>query len=98
MLQAGPVHFKRRKTRFSNVWAGQYVTYALAKDSGDVYAWGLNNYNQLGKYLQFIFASVRSKSMLSLERLYLDAVAFYGCLVKENIYIFMEVSGKITPQ
>jgi regulator of chromosome condensation len=48
LLTPAAVHFKRRKTEFSDVWAGQYVTYALAKQSGEVYAWGLNNYHQLG--------------------------------------------------
>jgi len=35
--------------KFCDVWTGQYCTYAKAKDTGDIYAWGLNNYFQLGK-------------------------------------------------
>lgn len=48
LLEPGVVHFKKRKTRFCDVWAGQYVTFAKSK-TGEVYAWGLNNYYQLGK-------------------------------------------------
>lgn len=48
LLSPGPVHCKRRRTRFSDVWTGQYATYAKARDSGDIYSWGLNNYYQLG--------------------------------------------------
>jgi len=38
----------RKKVKFSDVFAGSFCTYALRKDSDDVYAWGLNNYGQLG--------------------------------------------------
>ena len=51
LLQPGLVHFRRRKLRFSDVWTGQYITFAQARESGDIYAWGLNNYFQLGKYI-----------------------------------------------
>merc|ERR1719204_1733708 len=34
--------------KFSDVWAGQYSSYAKEKETGDIYAWGLNNYSQLG--------------------------------------------------
>ncbi|XP_076058734.1 regulator of chromosome condensation 1 [Oratosquilla oratoria] len=41
--------FKSRKlVLFDHVWAGGYTTFARAKDSGDVYGFGLNNYCQLG--------------------------------------------------
>lgn len=33
--------------RFSDIWAGTYVSFAKST-SGDIYAWGLNNYYQLG--------------------------------------------------
>jgi len=38
-----------RRVRFCDIWTGQYCTFAKAKDGGDVYAWGLNNYYQLGE-------------------------------------------------
>ena len=49
ILKPGPVHFKKRKARFSDVWCGQYHTFAKDKDTNDIYSWGLNNYFQLGK-------------------------------------------------
>ncbi|KAH9523591.1 Regulator of chromosome condensation [Bulinus truncatus] len=52
ILSPGRVRVKRFKTRklaqFSDVWAGTYTTFAKDKDTGDIYAWGLNNYYQLG--------------------------------------------------
>ena len=33
-----------------DVWTGQYVTYTRAKDTGEIFAWGLNNYFQLGEW------------------------------------------------
>lgn len=36
-----------RHCRFCDVWAGTYVSFAKSV-SGDIYAWGLNNYYQLG--------------------------------------------------
>ena len=37
----------RRETKFKNVFAGSFCTFAVAKDSQIVYVWGLNNYGQL---------------------------------------------------
>ncbi|CAL1547154.1 unnamed protein product [Lymnaea stagnalis] len=52
ILSPGRVKVKRHKSRkmaqFSDVWAGQYMTFAKDKENGDIYAWGLNNYYQLG--------------------------------------------------
>ena len=33
--------------RFDDIWAGTYVSFAKTSD-GEMYAWGLNNYYQLG--------------------------------------------------
>ncbi|KAL3868081.1 hypothetical protein ACJMK2_040918 [Sinanodonta woodiana] len=41
------VKFKR-KLKFSDVWAGQYVTFAQEQKTQQIHAWGLNNYYQLG--------------------------------------------------
>jgi len=38
----------RRKVKFLDVFAGSFSTFALSRDTDDVYAWGLNNYGQLG--------------------------------------------------
>ncbi|XP_042227472.1 regulator of chromosome condensation-like [Homarus americanus] len=41
--------FKNRKAvLFDDVWAGGLGTFVRARGTGDVYAFGLNNYNQLG--------------------------------------------------
>ena len=53
ILKMSPVrckkHGSRKRAQFSDIWAGQYVTFAKEKETGDIYAWGLNNYFQLGK-------------------------------------------------
>ena len=52
ILKMGPVrcmkHGSRKRAQFSDIWAGQYVTFAKEKETGEIYAWGLNNYFQLG--------------------------------------------------
>jgi len=48
LLNAHYVHFKSKKERFDDIWTGQYNSFARAKDSGNIYCWGLNNYGQLG--------------------------------------------------
>lgn len=50
----GQVHVKhhRRTVKFSDAWAGQHVTFGKQRDTGDIFAWGLNNYFQLGTKLQ----------------------------------------------
>ena len=43
-------HYRARKALvFDGVWAGGENTFARDKNTGHIYAWGLNNYNQLGK-------------------------------------------------
>ena len=50
------VHFRKRKSVFSDIWAGAFVTYAKEKNTGEIYSWGLNNYYQLGKLSKFFLA------------------------------------------
>lgn len=38
----------RRGLKFKDIFCGSYCTFAIAKENNDVYAWGLNNYGQLG--------------------------------------------------
>lgn len=41
--------FKSRKNvSFDDIWAGGLATFSRSKETGEVYAFGLNNYNQLG--------------------------------------------------
>lgn len=46
-LKPAPVKFEDELTKFDKIWAGQYSSFARAKN-GDIYGWGLNNYCQLG--------------------------------------------------
>ncbi|XP_067929911.1 regulator of chromosome condensation-like [Watersipora subatra] len=51
LLKLQQVHFQgtrtNRKPKFDDIWAGTYVSFAKSTN-GDIYAWGLNNYYQLG--------------------------------------------------
>lgn len=47
LLKPDKVRAPRRRTTFTNVWAGSYCTLALTSD-GEILACGLNNYSQLG--------------------------------------------------
>ncbi|XP_069959972.1 regulator of chromosome condensation-like isoform X1 [Cherax quadricarinatus] len=50
LLDPQPIKvFKNRKAvLFDDVWAGGVATFARARETGNIYAFGLNNYNQLG--------------------------------------------------
>ena len=51
--------YKTRKlAKFCDVWTGQYMTFAKEKDTGEIYAWGLNNYYQLGQLLVSLSAEM----------------------------------------
>ena len=38
----------RKKHKFTDIFSGSFQTFAVSGDSNDVYAWGLNNWGQLG--------------------------------------------------
>lgn len=42
------VYRRRKAVAFDEVWAGGLATFVRAKDTGDIYGFGLNNYNQMG--------------------------------------------------
>lgn len=46
LLVPAIVMFKKSEL-FENIWAGSYCTFAKS-NKGDIYAFGLNNYNQIG--------------------------------------------------
>ncbi|XP_044016380.1 regulator of chromosome condensation-like [Aphidius gifuensis] len=49
LLNPNLVEFKiNKKLQFSNIWAGQYCTFAREYNKGDIYVFGLNNYHQIG--------------------------------------------------
>ena len=63
LLKPDQVHSKNRRAVFKDVWAGSYDTLALTMDN-EVYACGLNNYNQLGIDKGMVFHTlVKSKGL-----------------------------------
>lgn len=57
-------HKSKKRVVFDDVYAGQYMSYAREKDTGSIYAWGLNNYYQLGTNdLENKFVPVYVKAM-----------------------------------
>jgi len=61
--------FKARKhVAFDDVWAGGLATFARSKATGEVYGFGLNNYNQLGdedtnaKYQPILLKDLKGKT------------------------------------
>ncbi|CAL4061856.1 unnamed protein product, partial [Meganyctiphanes norvegica] len=66
--------FKNRKiVTFDDVWAGGLATFVRVKDTGEVYAFGLNNYNQLGdedtnaKYQPVLLKDFREKIWIQIS-------------------------------
>lgn len=50
LLQPAPISLKPSlRLHFDNIWASTYGTFCKVANSDDVYVFGLNNYNQLGK-------------------------------------------------
>jgi regulator of chromosome condensation len=47
ILNPSLVRFKK-SLKFKDVFCGSYATFAVSKVNSDIYAWGLNNYGQLG--------------------------------------------------
>jgi len=47
LLQPDKIHISKRSTHFTDVWAGNYDTFAMTSE-GEMLVMGLNNYNQLG--------------------------------------------------
>jgi len=48
LLNPAKARFGKKNFICSDVWSGQYGTYAQESGSGAIYAWGLNNHYQLG--------------------------------------------------
>jgi len=47
LLQPEKIHLSKKSTTFTDVWAGNYDTFAMTS-TGEMLVMGLNNYNQLG--------------------------------------------------
>ena len=61
LLNPSVVTCKSRRIKFCDIWTGQYCTFAKEKDKGEIYAWGLNNYYQLGKTVVFQLFCMESR-------------------------------------
>ena len=67
ILNPNQVRDKRRGLKFSDIFCGSYSTFAVAEDN-TVYAWGLNNYGQLGNgNLDNLYIPAKVKSLTSLN-------------------------------
>ena len=49
------MYYRRKAVLFDEVWAGGLGTFVRDKASGDIYGFGLNNYNQMGELLIIAF-------------------------------------------
>ncbi|KAK2567315.1 Regulator of chromosome condensation [Acropora cervicornis] len=66
ILNPKQVRDRRRGLKFKDVFCGSYSTFALAQD-GAVFAWGLNNYGQLGTGdVETQYGPVKIESLTSL--------------------------------
>lgn len=48
ILTPEPVYTRKKNLELDEVWTGSYSTFAREKHTGNIYGFGLNNYNQLG--------------------------------------------------
>jgi regulator of chromosome condensation len=50
LLTPAVVEFKvSKKLQFDNIWAGNFCTFVKEYQKEDIYVFGLNNFNQIGK-------------------------------------------------
>lgn len=55
-MNPGLINF-HSKTKFDNIWTGNYNSFAKDHYSGEIFSFGLNNYKQLGELCLYIFSS-----------------------------------------
>lgn len=67
ILNPKQVRDRKRGLKFKDVFCGSYSTFAVAQDDS-VYAWGLNNYGQLGTGdVETLYAPAKVESLASLS-------------------------------
>lgn len=67
ILNPKKVRDRNKGLKFKDVFCGSYSTFAVAQDDS-VYAWGLNNYGQLGTGdVETLYAPVKVESLTSLN-------------------------------
>lgn len=91
ILNPKQVRDKKRLT-FKDIFCGSYSTFAVAQD-GAVYAWGLNNYGQLGTGdLETLYAPTKVEALTSLNS---DNDKCISIASGQHHTIVLDSSGKV---
>jgi len=92
ILNPKQVRDKKKGLKFKDVFCGSYSTFAVAQD-GPVYAWGLNNYGQLGTGdLETLYAPVKVESLTSLNS---DSDKCVSIASGQHHTIVLDSAGKV---
>lgn len=92
ILNPKQVRDKKKGLKFKDIFCGSYSTFSVAQD-GSVYAWGLNNYGQLGTGdLETLYAPVKVKSLTSLNS---DSDKCVSIASGQHHTIILDSSGRV---
>lgn len=92
ILNPKQIRDKKRGLKFKDIFCGSYSTFAVAQD-GSIYAWGLNNYGQLGTGdLETLYAPTKVESLMSLN---LDSDKSVSIASGQHHTIILNSSGKV---
>ena len=92
ILNPKQVRDKKKGLKFKDIFCGSYCTFAVAQD-GPVYAWGLNNYGQLGTGdLETLYAPVKVESLTSLN---VDGDKCVSIASGQHHTIVLDSAGKV---
>eukprot|EP00795_Rhopilema_esculentum_P002594 gene2594-790_t len=79
MLLAPQIVRFKKKQRFTDIFTGSFHTFAVAEEENEVYAWGLNNWGQLGTGDNFNhFAPTMVDSFSDIRKEQGSAISFAG--------------------
>lgn len=82
----------KKKLKFKDIFCGSYSTFAVSQDGG-VYAWGLNNYGQLGTGdLETLYAPTKVEALTSLNS---DNDKCVSIASGQHHTIVLDSSGKV---
>lgn len=82
----------KKKLKFKDIFCGSYSTLAVSQDGG-VYAWGLNNYGQLGTGdLETLYAPTKVEALTSLNS---DNDKCVSIASGQHHTIVLDSSGKV---
>ncbi|KAI0232390.1 Regulator of chromosome condensation [Lamellibrachia satsuma] len=89
LLIPGQVHVRKRGAHFCDVWTGQYTTYAQEEKTGIIYAWGLNNYYQIG------FADMENRFVPSISTSFNKSLGWKQISGGQHHAIALDKSGDV---